>query len=244
MDYSSDASWRTNRLNHFQLLERMLASKRAVSPVFTIPWLQSSCFKIDWLHCADLGVAADFIGNALRLVVRKFPGDNVSQRYDAMWNSIQEFYRQNKVGDQLQNLRPGMLKQSDKPPKLRASAAQRRALVPWVREVCSDKLNPNDPMEQAVQMGAYHLDQCYKSLSSGSILAKDFLKEHTTRFASLYVALGRMSANPLHWRPKPKLHLFLELGHMGGSPSMCWTYRDEDYGGMVARLARRRGGGC
>ena len=98
MDYSSDASWRTSRLNHFQLLERMLASARAVSPVFTIPWLQSSCFKIDWLHCVDLGVAADFIGNALRVVVTKFPGGNVSQRYDAMWKSIQEFYKQNKVG--------------------------------------------------------------------------------------------------------------------------------------------------
>ena len=38
-DFSSAAAWRTNRLGHFQLMERMLASGRPVSPVFTSPWL-------------------------------------------------------------------------------------------------------------------------------------------------------------------------------------------------------------
>ncbi len=45
------------------------------------------------------------------------------------------------------------------------------------------------------------------------------------------------------WKIKPKLHLFLELCSVETTkPSLCWNYRDEDFGGSVARLARRRGG--
>ena len=45
------------------------------------------------------------------------------------------------------------------------------------------------------------------------------------------------------WKIKPKLHLFLELCSVERTrPSLCWNYRDEDFGGSVARLARRRGG--
>ena len=44
-----------------------------------------------------------------------------------------------------------------------------------------------------------------------------------------------------NWKVKPKLHLFLELCSDGSQPSKTWTYRDEDWGGSVARMARRRG---
>ena len=30
--------------------------------------------------------------------------------------------------------------------------------------------------------------------------------------------------------------------HIGTRPSLYWTYRDEDFGGTLARMARRRGG--
>ena len=38
------------------------------------------------------------------------------------------------------------------------------------------------------------------------------------------------------------MHLFLELCSSGTEPQKFWNYRDEDFGGSVARLARRRGG--
>ena len=37
-------------------------------------------------------------------------------------------------------------------------------------------------------------------------------------------------------------HLFLELCSSGEQPARFWTYRDEDFGGSVAQLSRRRGG--
>ena len=44
-------------------------------------------------------------------------------------------------------------------------------------------------------------------------------------------------------RQAETLHLFQELAEMDGcQPALSWTYRDEDFGGTVAGLGRRRGG--
>ena len=55
-------------------------------------------------------------------------------------------------------------------------------------------------------------------------------------------SIGLQPTGTRNWRIKPKLHLFLHLCSDGGRPSLFWTYRDEDYGGTVARYSRRRGG--
>ena len=45
------------------------------------------------------------------------------------------------------------------------------------------------------------------------------------------------------WKFKPKHHLFQELAEYSqGCPTLFWTYRDEDFGGSLASLARSRGG--
>ena len=43
------------------------------------------------------------------------------------------------------------------------------------------------------------------------------------------------------WRVKPKLHQFLHITDDGGRPAKCWNYRDEDFGGSVARQSRMKG---
>ena len=70
------------------------------------------------------------------------------------------------------------------------------------------------------------------------------LKEHSIKFALQYVGLHDV-LNPGDdrlFRIKPKLHFFLHLCSDGGNPAMHWCYRDEDFGGSVAKAARRRGG--
>lgn len=50
-------------------------------------------------------------------------------------------------------------------------------------------------------------------------------------------------AGGIDWRVKPKLHLLQELAEVSGScPSDSWLYRDEDFGGSLAQMSRRRGG--
>ena len=57
-DCGPTAAWRTNRLSHYDLLVRMKANNVPLSPLFRAPWLVADCFRIDWLHCADLGADA------------------------------------------------------------------------------------------------------------------------------------------------------------------------------------------
>jgi len=41
----------------------------------------------------------------------------------------------------------------------------------------------------------------------------------------------------------PKLHLWQEMNEeQMGCPATCWVYRDEDFGGSVMQLAKRKGG--
>lgn len=211
--------------------------------MFEAPFVTTSIFRIDWLHCADQGCAADYLGNILLLCAGKLPGNNLKAKCLVLWGKVQEFYKEESVQDRLQNLTLTMLKQPKKAPKLRASAAQCRALVPFAHKLSQELLSTASPIEGTAKQGMFHLCECYKTLSADCIFAADLLKEHSIRFAQLYVALEAAQGNDNKlWAIKPKLHMFLELCSDGSRPSMCWNYRDEDWGGTVARMSRRRGG--
>ena len=239
-----DAAWRSERLGHWDVLERILRNGQTVSPLLQVPWVTTAIFRIDWLHCADQGISADFLGNAFLLLSRKCTGRNKQERTNALWAKVQEFYRTNQVADRLQNLVPSMLQQPGKAPKLRSSAAQCRALVPFADACAKTLLSRDEPLELAVATAAAELHECYKALSSemGQEDSAATLRRCSQRFAEQYVALNAAASDGYAWRCKPKLHLFLELCMEGSRPSSFWNYRDEDFGGSVARMARRRGG--
>jgi hypothetical protein len=100
----------------------------------------------------------------------------------------------------------------------------------------------DDAVESTAKLAMMHLDQCYKALSRSSMFAADVLQEHSVKFSLLYVALERAHEGTRDFRVKPKLHLFLELCRERGKPALCWNYRDEDWGGTVSKMSRRRGG--
>ncbi len=81
----TDAAWRTDRLTHFGLMARILANGCNISAIFLIPWIDASIFRIDWLHCADIGCIADWMGNFLLLCARKMPGTNHTERVAELW---------------------------------------------------------------------------------------------------------------------------------------------------------------
>lgn len=243
-DVSMDAEWRSSRLSHWDLVRRIHANGQELSPLCGAPWVKNTCFKVDWLHAVDQGVGADFVGNALVHIVenRRVEGSNAVSRCSALWASLQEFYRTSGAEDKLQNLTLGMLRKEGprKSPKLRCGAAQLRALIPWVSDLCGRLLSADDPVEEAIRAAAGHLQQCYAALSSEG--ARE-LHRHARLFASQVVAIEAAVDDPARWRIKPKLHLFMELvSAPGARPAASWCYRDEDFGGTCAALARRRGG--
>ena len=137
-----------------------------------------------------------------------------------------------------------MIKQQGKYPKLRASAAQVRALAPFADQCAQQLLSRERPVEEAAISAMRHLHQRYASLShDGGAGANDSngdLADKSAQFAAQFVALEAVDGK--QFPVKPILHMFVELGMGNGSPAKCWTYRDEDFGGSCAKFARRRGG--
>ena len=220
------------------MLEEILLRDGRVNPLLSLPFLEQSCFRIDWLHCADLGVAADFLGQLFHRLQVKLPGGSVQARVAKLWEMIQHFYSAQSSPDRLPNLSVAMIKAPGKHPKLKCQGAACRCLVPFGVELAEKLVDPADEEEATALHCARHLLQAYECLHTED---SNQLKKSSTRFAVLLVDLARLNSKA--WRLKPKIHMWLELcAEEGVKPNMFWGYRDEDFGGGLARLARRRGG--
>ena len=242
-DVGLDAAWRSQPLPWSELLEKILDKQTEVNPLLFSPWINHSCFRKDWLHCADQGIGADFIGNFLWLLMGKMAGRTQKDRCRALWLRIQQWYEANEeVEDKLETLVPTMIKGQKKSPKLRASGAQARALIPFTVEASGKWLDDDDPVELAAKSAAIHINECYAALSVAKETWQSQLLLNSVSFAHQYVALSDHQGDGKLWKIKPKLHLFLELCAEGTKPSLIWGYRDEDFGGSFARFGRRRGG--
>lgn len=58
----------------------------------------------------------------------------------------------------------------------------------------------------------------------------------------LYVELEKHAIDGL-WKFKPKFHMAQELCEFDlVNPALTWVYRDEDYGGSIAKASQHRGG--
>ena len=125
------------------------------------------------------------------------------------------------------------------------SAACVRALVPFGKILAEHIVSVRrNVATEAMFAAATHLHYCYEGLSSDTIFSESLMKESGQKFCLQYVALNAAlgtKENKL-WKVKPKFHFFLHMIEDGGRPAMYWAYRDESFGGSVARLARRRSG--
>ena len=239
-DCSMTAPWRQQRLSHWDLMRRMQEKGVGLSPLWSVPFFTSSCVQIDWLHTADKGVTADFLGSYFKYLLRFFPGTTIKQRCSNLFLDIQRYYQANAVETQLQNLVPTMLGKKQQKPKFNGKAAEARFLMPYVVETCARFLGQSE-LEVTVAAAAEALNNCYKNLSA-AVFDADDLGQNCRRYCLLAVALERQGTG-LMWGVRPKLHLFQEMCEFSRScPALSWTYRDEDFGGSLARGSVRRGG--
>ena len=101
------ASWLQpeHRLGHFQALERMLADGGSLSPIFSIPFMDMKTLRVDWLHCADQGVASVFLGGLFHMILAdRTYGRNIEARCARLWAEVQAFYDEHQTKDRLHNL--------------------------------------------------------------------------------------------------------------------------------------------
>ena len=165
---------------------------------------------------------------------------------------MQRYYEREKgsmsPSDRFDNLVYGVFIKKNSSPKLRCSAAKCRRLVQFVYEQTQKlpdkhRYPKQAAINSAIKWGSFHLNECYKMLSSASASSCEALEQHSTQFAVQYVALDK-ALSGWAWTVKPKIHMFLELCREGSKPSSNWCYRDEDYGGTASQYSRRRGGLC
>ena len=131
----------------------------------------------------------------------------------------------------------------DKPgsaPKLKAMAGCTRALYPWLLEECHKMLDPSNGIDAAILEACVQFNRCCTAaLSKSRAYPRAAMKEHGQKWVLLYNGLAQR--DPAVFRIKPKMHLFLHMLE-DGDIRASWTYKDEDWGGTVSRMARRRGG--
>ena len=148
------------------------------------------------------------------------------------------FYDAENVNDRIRGFTWTLVLQKKSKPKLRCSAAQARALIPFGKQLVQS-FDEGNPEELAAKVAMENLYECYEALRGGPGFAEK-LKLHSRLFAVQAVALEAHCNK--RWSVKPKLHQFLELCSDGSLPSTNWNYQDEDFGGMCSRMGRRRGG--
>ena len=159
----------------------------------------------------------------------------------ALWQRVQALYREFPSDSKLDDRTENMLSPSARAPKLRGHVAEVRCLVPIAARLAQDLLADDLGYEAVVKGAMVELEACYNCLSSGTEGAPERLAEHCRRFCTLSVSLEDRAEALFH--VKPKLHLMQELCEMQASrPALHWTYRDEDFGGSIAQLGKRRGG--
>ena len=79
----------------------------------------------------DLGVAADVLGNLLKMLQPKMGGANQEANCKLLFLRFQSWYREHSCESRLDNLTTKMIQKSaNAPPKLRGKAAKVRNLVP------------------------------------------------------------------------------------------------------------------
>ena len=73
-DTSSTAPWRRQRLEHWGIITRVRRRGMVVCPLFGSPRFSCTMIRSDWMHLADLGIDADWIGQLFHHLLVKFAG--------------------------------------------------------------------------------------------------------------------------------------------------------------------------
>jgi hypothetical protein len=234
----SSAPWRKTKFTLEDFLERQVRKGCLINTIFAIFGMNLKIFRIDWLHAVDLGVGADFLGNLLWLIAEKMPAPTQDARVKLLNDEVQQYYRNYGIQDKVKKFTKNTIRpEASVPPKLHSSAAQCRALIYFGHLASQRFLSDDIPVEYAAKTAAYHLNVCYSTLKNAN---SDALFLSSQAFMLQYAALQSVS-NGIAWRIKPKAHMFLELCSEGSQPELTWTYRDEDYGGTIARSCKMRG---
>ena len=186
---------------------------RRISPIFKVFGVFNYLFRVDWLHAVDQGVGADLLGNLFCMIMPKMPGRTIDERVGEIWKEWQEYYEDRKIEDRIKDLHGKDFRGTkNDPPKMKGSAAQIRNLIQFGKEMANKYLDDEVPQEDAAKVAVHHLKNCYQALAESSEACRsEAFQESAKACAWQYYALWMFFGQGRDWRPKPKMHLWLEL---------------------------------
>ena len=175
---------------------------------------------IDVLHCLDLGVSQDALGNLFYDAVNRsnlFSGRSQEERFKCLWAMIRVYYQQTRgVSTPVQSMTWEMVKRDSKGPKLRTKGAETRGLVPFgLRLALAMRADDNTPYTrtQVRAFAALFQSYCLMGHAWDATAAKASCREFLVMYKALpEESLQHRGGDIRFWKVKPKFHMFQELG--------------------------------
>ena len=161
---------------------------------------------------------------------------------------MQEYYRMCKPLSRISSLKCGSFKQTSEPPRLRAKAAETRYLLAFAYELTQRMYAAVKSVHYSTLMECTRHLYCFYCTMGQAPFDPHFASESANSFLVLWKSLSdsAAAANLQMYPVKPKHHLLAELAlhqvYDAGDPSLFWCYQDEDFVGIVGRIACSKGG--
>ena len=234
-DCTSSAVWRSQRKTTMDHFADCITEGKQISALFSAPGLQIGLLCYRLAACLWPGSCPRFSWEFDFSLLDRFPVASKDKRLSSVFRSMQSFYRRYSVDNRLDTLTMGMLRKTDK--------KQTKSQLPSLEHLLEKPealLDKSNTFENTIFQATLPMNACY-SLLSRDLWNPQELATAGQRFLLLYVSLWQRS-----WRNV--------LGGSNQAPPLPgamwiwwvlplnWTYRDEDMGGTVAAISRRRGG--
>ena len=137
-------------------------------------------------------------------------------------------------------------KKKNAKPKLKTKGAEMRNLVPIISQLAEEFHGHMDTVKSKAILDLFsRLMDFYMISSMYDDFSPELMEKSITEFCLIYRALAYAPDNKA-WYLKPKLHMFQELAMEAfdaGNPTNYWTYKDEDFMGIISKMSTSRGGG-
>ena len=120
---------------------------------FSLPGVSTGTILVDWLHCVELGISQDAVGNVLWQAINKagfLPGASREARLTHLKSMLRAFNAELKPGNPIQHLTETMIKRAGKSPKLKSKGAESRGLRLGIK--LAERLVQHNPSEAHIRM--------------------------------------------------------------------------------------------
>ena len=187
-DFSARAKFRNARMNAATFFRRQRKAGITPSPLFSAPGFVLAMVCIGVLHCCDLGVTQEIIGNVMwEALEALFVASNREKRKVLLWADLKRYYKLTKPPSQIQGLTVEMIKKDKKAPKLRAKGGETRHVLPYAVELARrlhDKYETQHSFTVMKCVG--HLFDWYMNVSMGTDFEFEWGQESSAKFLQLY----------------------------------------------------------